>query len=315
MEKQKARKGKLVLLAEYYSFRAALSLARSLPLFVLRFSCRLLGNALYILLPRRRRLAMENLRFAFNGLKSEQEIRQIARESCVSFFLTAAEIMKFHLYDLGADAIRKRGYRTGQFEELFQKARMIHDQSGGCIFVTPHIGNWELLPYVSAHVGIPLAIVARPMDSHYLEKLITSNRTASGQIVVPKRNAMFVLQRILRRGKSIGMLPDQSTGKGIPADFFGRKAMTTPVPALLALTYRRPIVVVACCRSQDDGSFEGFVCDPIHPGEYNNEQTGILALTEAMNRDMESIIRRHPEQYLWMHNRWKEHKNRRSAFS
>ncbi|GBE05900.1 phosphatidylinositol mannoside acyltransferase [bacterium BMS3Abin10] len=213
-------------------------------------------------------------------------------------------------------------HKAENLEQLFLKAKNIHDESGGCIFVTPHIGNWELLPYVSATVGIPLAVVVRPLDNVYLEKLLYSNRAASGQLIIPKRNAMFVLQRTLQQGRSIGLLPDQSTMKGISVDFFGRKALTTPVPAILAITYKRPIVVVACCR-RSDKQYEGFVSDPIRPAlnrdgtgpGYESEKAEIFRLTQEMNHKMESIIRKYPGQYLWIHNRWKTYKDKKELLS
>jgi KDO2-lipid IV(A) lauroyltransferase len=212
---------------------------------------------------------------------------------------------------LKADEVREEIRKASQkLDELFQKARKIHDESNGCIFVTPHIGNWELLPYVSAMVGIPLVVVVRPLDNVYLENLIYKKRSDSGQVIIPKKNALFTLQKTLQDGKSVGMLPDQSTMQGIPVDFFGRKATTTPVPALLAVSYKRPIVVVACCRGKDGYSFEGIVSDPIWPGEFQSEKEEIIRLTGEMNKEMESIIRKYPEQYLWMHNRWKKYRKK-----
>ena len=147
----------------------------------------------------------------------------------------------------------------------------------------------------------------RPMDNPYLERAILSSRIASGQVMIPKRNAMFALERLLRHGKSIGMLPDQSTGRGLRVEFFGRKATATPIPALLAVTYKRPIVVVAACRTNDPYYFEGFVSDPILPEENPaGEQAEIVRITREINVRMEEVIRKYPEQYLWMHNRWKE---------
>src|SRR5208337_1244029 len=104
-------------------------------------------------------------------------------------------------------------YKTEHLEHIFQKAKMIHDEAGGCIFVTPHLGNWEMLPYVSALIGIPLAIVIRPLDNPYLERAIFSSRISSGHFIIPKTNAMFLLERMLRKGKSVGMLPDQKTSR------------------------------------------------------------------------------------------------------
>ena len=267
------------------------------------------------MVPRRRNIAIENLRNAFNGEKTEKEIRDIARQSCKSFFLTFLEIVKLGSLFLKPDTMDRIRPTTENLDQLFLKAKKIHDESGGCIFVTPHISNWEILPYVSSAVGIPLAIVVRPLDNVYLEKLIYANRAASGQIIIPKRNALFVLQKTLQQGKSIGLLPDQSTMKGVSVEFFGRKATTTPVPAILAITYKRPIVVVACCRKSNEYQYEGFVCDPIWPGEYKSEKAEIFRLTEEMNRKMESIIKKYPSQYLWIHNRWKTYKGKKELLS
>ncbi|MBS1111857.1 MAG: lipid biosynthesis acyltransferase, partial [Nitrospirae bacterium] len=131
---------------------------------------------------------------------------------------------------------------------------------------------------------------------------------------IPKSNAMFVLQKTLLKGNSIGLLPDQSTMKGIEVNFFGRKASTTPVPAILAINYYRPVVVVACCR-KPDGQYEGFVSDPIRPEKDKSEKAEIFRITEEMNQKMETVIRKYPEQYLWMHNRWKRYKNKKELLA
>jgi KDO2-lipid IV(A) lauroyltransferase len=183
---------------------------------------------------------------------------------------------------------------------------MIHDQAGGCIFVTPHLGNWELLPYVCALIGIPLGIVFRSFDNPYLERAVLSSRITCGHLMIPKKNAMFSLERILRKGKSVALLPDQSTNRGLRVKFFGEFATVTPTPALLAIRHGRPVVVVAACRTDDPYFFEGFVSDPIWPDPHTaDERSEIVRITSEINLKMEEVIRRYPEQYLWMHNRWK----------
>jgi lauroyl/myristoyl acyltransferase len=74
-------------------------------------------------------------------------------------------------------------------------------------------------------------------------------------------------------------------------------------------------VIVACCRKQDSTQYEGFVSDPIFPGEHQDKKAEIVRITEEMTHQMELIIRKHPEQYLWTHNRWKTYKGKKSAFS
>ena len=292
-----------------------LLLSRIMSLRGIHVISKFLGHLFFTLVRKRRAIAISNLRHAFAGEKSDEETMVIARESFTSFFLTFLEIAKFRYLFRKPEAFEELRRSSEGLDALFRKARQIHDESKGCIFVTPHIGNWEILPHVSSMVGIPLAVVVRPLDNRYLEHLIFEDRAESGQVIIPKRNALFILQKTLQQGKSIGMLPDQSTMRGIMAHFFNRKATTTPVPALLAVTYKRPIVVVACCRRRDGHGFEGFVSDALWPGEYTSEKDELIRLTESMNREMEKVVRRYPEQYLWMHNRWKRYEHKRELLT
>jgi KDO2-lipid IV(A) lauroyltransferase len=307
MKTSKKRKSKTLQLIEYAGFCAAVFVSRALPIGVLRAICFLLGNFLYAVIPRRRTIALHNLEIAFGKELSEKELKKLARRSCVSFFLTAVEIVRSPIRFKGGQIVRDNRYKTAHLEDLFRKAREIHDHAGGCIFLTPHLGNWELLPYVSALIGIPLAIVIRPLDNVYLERTILATRIATGQLVIPKKNALFSLERLLKHGKSLGMLPDQSTSRGLRVEFFGKEATVTPVPAILSIRYNRPVVVVAACRTADPYYFEGYVSDPIWPDLKNaGEQAEIVRITHEINLRMEDVIRRYPEQYLWMHNRWKK---------
>ena len=321
--RKKRKKSTFIKILEYAGTYLVIFITRLVPLKAVKIISNFLGDLLYFLIPRRRNIAIRNLQNAFKGEKTEKEIKKIARYSCRSFFLTFLEIIKLQFL------FRKPGSASTfrNLEELFHKAKKIHDDTGGCIFVTPHLGNWELLPHILSSAGVTLAFVARPLDNPYLEKLIFANRASSGNIIIPKKNALFALREALRQGKSIGMLPDQSTMKGLSINFFGHKATTTPVPAILAVNYKRPIVVIACCRKSGDYQYEGFICDPIWPGESSareisediscakNEKAEIFRLTEEMNQKMESIIRKYPEQYLWIHNRWKTYKGKREMFT
>lgn len=313
--KKKRRKSRAVKILEYLFARALISACGIIPLPVIRLISAILGDLLFFLSKKRRTIAIENLRHALGNEKRGDEITDIARQSCRSFFFTFMEIIKLRRLFSTPETLSALRSSSIEIDRLFRKAKEAHDSSGGCIFVTPHIGNWEVLPHVSASVGIPLVVVARPLDNEYLEKVVFAGRSSSGQVIIPKKNALFVLQKTLQQGKSIGLLPDQSTMKGIPVRFFGRVAYTTPVPALLATTYKRPIVVVACCRKRGDYQYEGFVSDPIMPGDYTSEKDEIIRITEEMTREMEKIIRRYPEQYLWIHNRWKSYKGKKSVFS
>ena len=308
---RRPKKRKVVQLLEYGAVSVLLPVVHLIPLNVIHLLGNFLGDFLYFLFPGRRRLALENVRHALDKEKTEGELRAIARASCRSFFLTCLEIIKFHNFFKADDAREALSKYSGSLESLFQKAKRLHEESGGCIFVTPHIGNWEFLPHVSSIVGIPLVVVARPLSNAYLERFLYGKRTDSGQVIIPKKNALFMLQKTLQQGKSIGLLPDQSIRQGIAVNFFGRRAWTTPAPAILSVLYKRPIVVVACCRTKNGYDFEGVVSDPLWPGTFESEKAEIFRLTEEMNKQMEIIVKRYPEQYFWVHNRWKRHSKSR----
>jgi KDO2-lipid IV(A) lauroyltransferase len=311
MARRKGQKhGRFYQLFVFLTVYPILRLTRIIPLRAGVRVSRGLGLLGYYFANKRRRIAIDNLRHVFMGAKSESEIRLIARRSCSSFVTAGFEALKFIPLLSKPDGYPVIQRHCKGLDALFLKASELHHQSGGCIFVTPHLGNWEFLPFVGFGAGIAMVVVVRPLDNPYLEKLLYQQRQASGQIIIPKTNSMHLLQMALRRGKSVAMLPDQATMKAISVDYLGRKATTTPVPAFLAVRYHRPIVVVACCRKSNDFDYEGMVSDPIWPDPRGSEKPEILRLTELMNREMGELVKRFPEQYLWMHDRWKRYSSK-----
>ncbi|MBF0456573.1 MAG: lysophospholipid acyltransferase family protein [Nitrospirae bacterium] len=305
---KKKRRKHIRWVLEYWSVRLIFLAAGTLPLRAMHAISMFLGTLLFIFIPKRRRIATENITLAFPQMSTE-EVKEIARQSAASFFLTFMESIKYRSLMTSNDPARMIKESSPALAALLLKAKETHEKANGCIFVTPHIGNWEFLPHVSAAVGIPLVVVVRPLDNPYLEKLIYASRSETGQFFIAKTNAMFTLQETLRRGKSIGMLPDQSTSKGVAITYFNRTATATPIPAMLAVLYKRPIVVIACCRKLKEGGFTGYVSDPIFPATgYESEKAEIIRLTQETARVMEEIITQFPGQYLWMHNRWKQYK-------
>lgn len=307
MPKRRKKKGRLVQLLEFLPVYLTFRLAQMTPVTLGHWGSWLLGSIFYYLASGRRKIALENLRYAFDQTKSEDEIHAIARKSCLSLFVSCFDTVKFIAMLRDSRGRKQIQAAMREFDTLFLRVKEIHEQTGGCIFVTPHLGNWEVLPFVSFNAGIPLVVVVRPLDNRYLENLLYAQRQASGQIIIPKTNSLHFLQSALRRHRSVAMLPDQSTMKAISVDFLGRKATTTPIPAFLALLYNRPIVVVACCRNAKDFSYQGIVSDPIWPERQETEKDEIFRLTEQMNREMGAVVQRFPEQYFWMHDRWKQY--------
>lgn len=270
---------------------------------VVRVLARVTARVAFIVLRRRRRIAVENIQSAL-GVTRPAAL-EIALRSLLGFSMTALpEVAKLRHSLIAADASGWLHTTYPDAVPLFLQAKKLHDEYGGCIFVTPHLGNWELLPYAAAVNEIPLAVLIRRLDNPMLEGLLNRHRRVTGQRFVSRRNGLLSLQNYLTRGRSVAILPDQSTVGGLTVDFFGRPATTTPIPALLAVRHQRPIVVVACLRSAQHG-FIGHVGEPILPRETDDERPEIERLTRLMTADLEQLIRQYPEQYLWMHDRWK----------
>ncbi len=298
--------------AEFAAVYLLYALTRVTPMIVLSGLSRLLGNVAFIVLGGRRRVAVDNIRHALGSNLGRWRTMNLARKSFQSFLLALPELVKQREQLLRDDARDYLVRSHPELEPVFQKVLQIHRENNGCIFVTPHLGNWEMLPFVATAFKIPTAITVRPLDNPYLERFVYKSRSSSGQLFIPNRNSLLTLERALADGSSVALLPDQSTKRGVAIPFFGRPAYTTPIPATLALMMQRPLVVVACCRI-GRLRFTGYVSDPIQPRPGDDEWAEITRLTEVMNRRMEEIIRRHPEQYFWMHKRWKSyhHKSRR----
>lgn len=298
-------KGPLRQWAEFALAISVLALVRWLPYWMCRALAACAGEGIFWLAPRRRRVARLNLRIAFPQM-SEEERTRVARASCRSFVLTGLEGVKF-LYRYDAEEARDYALRMVEGAgALLERARGLHERAGGCVFVTPHLGNWEFLLHAAALAGFPLVIVVRPLDNARLERYLFGMRASSGQEVLSKRDALFHLRAALRRGRSVGILADQHAGKqGREVPFFGRPASTTTAPAALAVHFQRPIVLAACLRRGGGLGHWARLGEPLWPDPEADSLAEVGRLTAALNAQMEGFIRQAPEQYLWIHDRWK----------
>ncbi len=304
--KRSKDKGAFHQWVEYALITSVLRLIRMLPYGVCRAFSVIVGEAIFRFAPRRRRIARANLRIAFPELDEAQRL-VLARRSCRSFILTCLEGAKFLThFDLRRAEKTVRDIVDGA-EETIDKVRAIHEDAGGCVFVVPHLGNWEFLAHAGALAGIPLTVPVRPLDNRKLEASLYEMRASSGQEILSKKNALFHLREALRKGRSVAILADQNAGgDGIDAPFFGKPARTTPAPAALAVLYNRPLVLISCLRKGDDRRYEILLSEPITPDmNAPSAKKEIERLTKTVNEETENFIRKGPEQYLWIHDRWK----------
>ena len=288
--------------AAYLEYLLAMGLAKSLlhlPSFLAYPAGEGLGALAYRLDRKHRRIAQENLRRAFNGQLSQVAIDRLTRLTFVNLGRTIVETCRIPKIDREnfRQYIRVEGY------EHFLKAKA---RGRGVIYITAHLGSWELLPVASAMMGEPLSIVARPLDNRYLDRAVNHLRAGSGTMVLPKQRAMPAVMRALHRGESIGILIDQNiAGKeGVFVDFFGRPACTALAPALLALRTDASVLPAAIFRSERD-RHTIVVGEEISLVRTGRLQVDVVTNTAAFTRAIETFVRREPAQWLWVHRRWK----------
>ena len=179
-------------------------------------------------------------------------------------------------------------------------------QGRGVLLLTAHFGNWELLAAANAQTGYPLSVVARPLDSPVLDRLVARFRESGGVLVIPKRRALRRVLEALRRGSMVGILLDQNTSRreGVFVPFFGDLASTSKSLAVLAFSSGAPVVPVFIHR--EPGGRHRVVVEPaIPPPSTGDREQDILAFTAAFANIVEARIRQGPEQWLWIHRRWK----------
>jgi KDO2-lipid IV(A) lauroyltransferase len=269
-----------------------------IPRFAAYFLGSLLGSVASRVLKRHRRTALENIERAFGGnltrLERERLAAKVFRNLGVMFF----EFNRMAWLDRdGIDRfVEFRGLE--RIEKALKKGK-------GVILLTAHYGNWELLHAALGHKGYSLELVVRKLDSPLFEKFVRWVRTRSGINIVYKVKAMLPLVRRLNSNAVAMILADQNTVReeGYFVDFFGTPAATNKGPALLAGKTGAAVLPVFIVRDGTRHIVEvGEELEFVNTG--NKDKDG-LANTAAYTAVVEKAIRSHPDQWFWVHRRWK----------
>ncbi|MBV9080966.1 MAG: lysophospholipid acyltransferase family protein [Elusimicrobia bacterium] len=245
----------------------------------------------------RDRLMRKNLAIVFPE-KSEAEIRAIADGVWRNLGRVAIEFIRSPEI-LPADLA---GRVTVENEQVLKAAQA---EGRGVIFVSSHFCNWEYTGIIINRLFGGMSAIARPMRNPRVERWVQSKRAVGGIPIILHKDAVRGSLRILHRKSAIGVLCDQNlyTG-GVFVPFLGRLAATTTLPALLHARTDAPVVHANLLRDGGVGryrlSFERVVFPPVA-----NDDERLTADTAAVNRALEGPIRRHPELWFWVHNRWK----------
>jgi KDO2-lipid IV(A) lauroyltransferase len=295
----KAQFQKLVWWLQYVALRAVEMLLQCFPIEDNLKAASLVGDLMYFLDRKHRERALENLRASFPAA-SDAELRRIARKSCEHLIMVGAEtlcmprLMQFNKY---LDYIDISGCI-----EPFQYVAA----GNPAILVTGHFGNWEMMGFSMAAMGFPPTAVARPLDNPYLNDYIMGLRQRTGLKILFKEGMTDEAMADLRRGRPLGLIADQDAGRrGFFVDFFGRKASAYKSIAYLAMEENIPIFVGGVYRVGPGFRYRIEMTDRIMPGDYPKDIDGAVAITQRYTTGIEKVVRIAPEQYLWVHRRWK----------
>lgn len=176
----------------------------------------------------------------------------------------------------------------------------------GAILVTAHIGNWEMHGMAHGWLFGPIGVVARPLDNPALDARLCDVRRRPGNSVIYKKRALPQVLRLLRENRAVAILIDQNVqaGDGIFVDYFGRKAATTTVAAALALK-TGAAVIPTHTELGEDGRYALVYDPPLALPSTGDRAADTRRLTQELTTVIEGWVRRRPEQWLWLHRRWK----------
>lgn len=283
----------------YVVGRILLALLLALPWRTARAGARILGEVGYLLdAPGRKRNALANLRRAFPSFDAAQARHTLrgAYRHLSESIVDTLNFVRFAGHWGPAELVEAAGFE--RLESLPRKA--------GVIFVTGHFGHWEVMGAASPLLGYPVWSVGRTMDNYYVNVFVKRFRETTGQRVLDKRGALRPIIRLLRRGENVAFLIDQDARRdGIFVDFLGRPASTTASPARLAIRTGAPLAFVYARRMGGQNRFRVVLKNVIVAQPAGDEDGEARRITQQLNRELEDVIRQAPEEWFWLHRRWK----------
>jgi KDO2-lipid IV(A) lauroyltransferase len=298
-----AKKSKSQIWLEYAGVRLLLGFLGALPRSAALFLSKGAAVLAHDLLGGLRRVARRNLEIAFPDMP-ETERKRITRASFVSLGrvlgemsqfpkTTPAEIEKLITFEIDPGLLAE-----------YDRAKA---EGRGAIITTGHIGNWELFVFAYAAMYEPISYLARPLDNPMIEDLTVALRTRFGNRPINKTNAVMTASKILREGGVLGILADVNAHpkEGVFVPFFGVPACTSSGAAMLALRTNSMIVPMCAVWDEKAEKYRAFHGSAVEPARTGDRKQDVIETTARFTAELEKIIRQYPDQWLWIHKRWK----------
>ena len=257
---------------------------------------RALALALWPFLPaRRKKLAASQVAMCLGT--DERESARIAKESAVRFGPMLFEVLRFPVIVRNmADYVEIEGR---------EHLEGVLAQGKGAVIATGHAGNWELMGGALSQAGFPLIGVAMRQRDAAMDRFINEYRRLVGMHIIYK-NDVREMFRMMKEGWIVGLLADQDTNRhdGIVLDFFGKPTNCVPGPAAMARSAGIGVIPGYITR-KEDGTHKIILYAPVEVPHTKDKRADIRTAEQAVNRVLEQHIREHPEEWFWLHDRWK----------
>jgi KDO2-lipid IV(A) lauroyltransferase len=271
---------------------------RLIPLNLRRALLKAVFRLFYYASVRHRLITLHNLQNAYPD-KPIDELEEIAKGVYRNLALVISEV--FELPFIRRDTLHQWLDVDGleHLERAYEKGK-------GYLSLVAHLGNWELIPVAAPMLSRPLQIVYRPLDSPLLDNLLGWIRTKHGNALIPKEGSGVRIICLLRKNWAIGILSDQNvdTHEGAFVDFFGRPACSSVGLAVLALHSGAPVIPVFMPR-MPDGRYRLVIRPAVEITKTDDYEADLRVNTQRFMKIVEDFVRQYPDQWFWIHQRWK----------
>jgi KDO2-lipid IV(A) lauroyltransferase len=248
-----------------------------------------------------RRIVRRNLKFIHPDWPPEK-IRELSKSVFQNLGITTAEILQMTCLskeDILSKAVIKN-------EEHLHNAIKKHK---GVIIISAHLGNWEMAClFARCYLQTPMAVVAKRLRPQIINRWIVGLRTRFGVAHLYKEGALSEMTRFLRQGHILGILIDQGikSSESVEVNYFGRTVAATPAAAMLAMRCKSPVLPIFCVR-ETNSRFTIIVEPPLQLKRTRDLRDDLKTNTQIMMDAIEKAVRAYPEQWFWVHKRWKKH--------
>ncbi|MBI1912336.1 MAG: lysophospholipid acyltransferase family protein [Deltaproteobacteria bacterium] len=269
-----------------------------MPLGLVHILGRVFGRLIYKYDKKRRKITLDNIDRAYRDELTQEKKQEIAQKVFVNLAKMFFEFTRIPWLNQKSFIKLVKVHGTENLAKALEKKK-------GVILCTGHFGNWELFGASFGHIGFKLDVVARELDSPVLEQFVKWVRTRSGNVIISKNRAMRKLMRRLADNGIVTILLDQNVAlaEGVFVDFFSVPACTNKGPALLAATTGAAVVPAFIIRHGSGYRLE--IQKELELTFTGDRERDALENTARCTKAIEDIVRKHPEQWFWVHRRWK----------